>query len=111
MKSPAYRQDGMLIITFDEADLRSDPADYERCCDEKHGPNTIAPGRKGSGGGRIGAVIVSPYVRPGTLDRAPYNHYSLLKSLEVLFNIRQFLGYASQPGLKPFGPDVYDAGR
>lgn len=107
LASPAYQQAGMLIITFDEADLGEKQDDYSSCCNEKPGPNTVSPGRMGPGGGRIGTVVVSPFVNPG-IDDVAYNHYSLLKSLETLFHLK-YLGYAAQEGLPEFGPDVYDA--
>jgi hypothetical protein len=112
LQSPAYQHDGMLIITFDEADIEikagelvPEKTDASACCNEPTGPNTVAPGRTGPGGGRIGALIVSPYVKAGHDDQ-PYNHYSLLRSLEDLFGL-DHLGYAAQPGLKAFSDDVY----
>jgi hypothetical protein len=114
LASPAY-QDGMLIITFDEAEValkdhqpQRQGTDATSCCDEPTGPNTESPGRIGPGGGRIGALIISRYVKPGSANDTPYNHYSLLRSLEDLFGL-DHLGYAAQPGLKPFGEDVYNA--
>jgi len=112
MNSPAYRQDGMLLITFDEADVEirdrkvvPNGTDAGSCCDEPTGPNTVAPGRTGPGGGRTGTLILSPFVKPGRDDQ-PYNHYALLRSLEDLFGLN-YLGFAAQPGLKSFGDDVY----
>jgi hypothetical protein len=112
MDSPAYKQDGMLIITFDEADIEikdgkvvPEETDSTSCCNERAGPNTVAPGRTGPGGGRIGALIISPYVKPGS-DNQPYNHYALLRSLEDIFGL-EHLGFAAQPALKAFGDDVY----
>jgi len=100
--APAYQQDGMLIITFDE----SDGGDNSACCNEPTGPNTTAPGMHGPGGGRVGAVILSPFVAPGTVSNTPYNHYSLLGSLEDIFGLSR-LGYAGQGGLVTFGADIY----
>jgi hypothetical protein len=108
LASPAYRQDGMLIITFDEAEVgiisgktgkRIDPktTQAEGCCNEPSGPNVDLPGQVGPGGGRIGAVIVSRYVKPGSRNDTPYNHYSLLRGLEDLFGL-DHLGYARLPG-------------
>ena len=57
--------------------------------------------------GKIGAVIISPFVKPGSSDSQPYNHYSLLRSLETLFGIKQHLGYADKPDPGEFGTDVY----
>ena len=110
LESPAYQQDGMLIITFDEAET----SDGASCCNEPPGPNVKQPGLRGtgdrSGGGRIGAVILSRYVKPGSRNDTPYNHYSMLRSLEDLFGL-DHLGYAAQPDLKAFGDDVYNATR
>ena len=102
MHSPAYRQGGMIIITFDE----SASVDASACCNEPSGPNTQFPGAHGPGGGRIGAVVLSPFIRPGTVSSVPYNHYSMLRSIEDLFGLKH-IGYAGQAGLVPFGSDVY----
>jgi len=67
-----------------------------------------------TGGGDSGAVLISPYITPGTVSNTDYNHYSLLRSLEDIFGITSggvgntgYLGFASQPGLAPFGKDVF----
>ena len=100
--SPAFRANGLLIITFDEAiDL-----DATACCNEPTGPNTTKPGFNGPGGGRIGAVLLSPFIAPGTVSDVPYNHYSMLRSVEDIFGLPH-LGYAGMKGLRPFGSDVY----
>jgi hypothetical protein len=100
--SPAFRANGLLIITFDEAiDL-----DATACCHEPTGPNTAKPGFNGPGGGRIGAVLLSPFIAPGTVSDVPYNHYSMLRSVEDIFELPH-LGYAGMHGLRPFGKDVY----
>jgi phospholipase C len=101
--SPAFR-DGLLIVTFDEAQ----GSDATSCCNEQPGPNTKAPGIQGPGGGRIGAVLISPFIEPGTVSNEPYNHYSMLQSVEDIFGL-DHLGYAGQKGLRPFGADVYTA--
>jgi hypothetical protein len=104
--SPAFRKDGLLIITFDESDGVA-PDAFDSCCNEKPLPtDPDRPGFQGAGGGRIGAVLLSPYIRPGTVSAEPYNHYSLLRSIEDIFDLGH-LGYAAEPGLRPFGPDVF----
>ena len=115
LASPAYKQDGMLIVTFDEAEVvvknheaQTQGTDAISCCAEPTGPNTQLPGLTGPGGGRIGAVILSRYIKPGSTNDTRYNHYSLLRSLEDLFGL-DHLGYAAQSGLKAFGDDVYNA--
>lgn len=130
LASPAYQRDGLLIVTFDESELDDVTlpgstatklkGDAAHCCNEQPGPNIPAyqegvegtwermngPGIIGPGGGRIGAVLLSPYIQPGTVSTKAYNHYSLLRSLEDLFGLGH-LGYAGQEGLAPFGADVY----
>jgi phosphatidylinositol-3-phosphatase len=100
--SPAFRADGLLIITFDEALS----IDARACCGEPPGPNVLAPGVNGPGGGRIGAVLLSPFISPGTSSSVPYNHYSLLLTIEDVFDLAH-LGYAAQKGLASFGRDVF----
>jgi hypothetical protein len=106
LASPAYQQDGLLIVTFDEA------IENTACCNEQPGPADPNPGgidgSPGPGGGDTGAVLISPFIKPGTVNVNGYNHYSLLRSLEDLFAIPQHLGYAGQAGLAPFGSDVFN---
>jgi phosphatidylinositol-3-phosphatase len=105
-RSPAFRRDGLLVITFDESD-GSPPDGFDACCGEKPLPGaTEAPGFRGPGGGRIGAVALSPFIRPGTVSTVPYNHYSLLRTIEDIFDLGH-LGYAGQPALRVFGADVF----
>jgi hypothetical protein len=125
LASPAYRHDGLLIVTFDEADSKG--GDASACCHEGRAHN-IGPGAKlvfqnpppappeeiqdkgpgvsGPGGGRVGAVVVSPFIRPRTVSKTRYNHYALLRSIEDLFGLNH-LGYAATKGLKSFGKDVF----
>ncbi len=123
--SPAYRQDGLLIITFDESEtfigVPFGPEDDLSCCNEIPGPNSPDPGIIGPGGGRTGAVALSPFIEPGSVSMTPYNHYSLLRSLEDAYGITTgwddgfgHLGFAgtyapTYPGPGSFGPDFYTA--
>jgi hypothetical protein len=70
------------------------------------------------GGGQVGAVLFNKgLIVPGTVNTTgSYNHYSALRSYEDLLGITTgyddgygHLGYASVPGLQPFGPDVFNA--
>jgi phosphatidylinositol-3-phosphatase len=136
LNSPAYQQGGLLIITFDEGDFSPpettvDPvtrrttvtisAPGEHCCGQRIGPNITRPvvqrfiesptltylvKIRGYGGDRIGAVLLSPFIHPGTLSDRPYNHYSLLRSIEDMFRLSH-LGYAAQSDLATFGKDVF----
>ena len=111
MASPAYRQGGLIFITFDESGNDENAA---ACCGERDSlgftdpshPNVNEPGLYGPGGGRVGAVALSPFIRPGTTSGVDYNHYSLLKTVEEIFGL-PLLGDARQPQVRAFGPDVF----
>jgi hypothetical protein len=104
LASPAFKKDGLLVITADESDGAS--ADSSACCGEGASTNSASPGITGPGGGRVGALVISPFARVGTSSATPYNHYSLLASVEDVFGLSH-LGYARTPGLVRFGADVY----
>jgi hypothetical protein len=122
MASPAYKQDGLIVINFDEGGLSVVPnpnggflinAPGLFCCNEQPGPN-LAPFPQSSaigpytltfqsyGGDRTGAILIAPFINPGTVSYTPFNHFSLLKSLEDVFDTEEHLGYAGQPGLLGF---------
>ena len=103
MGSPAFRDDGLLVITFDEALS----LDRSSCCGEVPGPNARVASDGIFGGGRTGAVLLSPFIAPGTVSNVPYNHYSLLKSVEDIFGVGH-LGYAQQRTVTSFGGDVFN---
>lgn len=103
--SPAYQAGGLLVITFDEAELAGDQGDSSACCDEPTGPNVDQPGINGPGGGRTGAVLLSPRIDAGSTDETPYNHYGLLCGIEDLFGL-DHLGYAAQAGLDCVAADL-----
>lgn len=94
LASPAFQQDGMLVITFDEADGGAT------------GPSSGVTG--GTAGGKVGALVISPFTAPGTTSDRPYNHYSLLASMEDFFALPRLAG-AGEPGVNAFGSDVYQA--
>jgi hypothetical protein len=97
LASPAYQADGLLIITFDEAST----SDASACCGERSGPNTPHAGITGPGGGRIGAVLLSPFITPASISDTPYNHYGLLRTIEDAFGLSH-LGYANGSGVSSF---------
>ena len=135
LASPAYRHDGLLIITFDEGDADAHQLPDgrylvefkgEKCCNQQPGPN-LAPFPQAErhekytttfrdfGGDRTGALLLSPFLKPGTVATTPFNHYSLLRTLEDIFGTNGYLGYAGQAGLVGFfersGSDVALASR
>ncbi len=104
--APAFRQDGLLVITFDETDMTG-PEGSSACCGERplSSATRFPPGLNGPGGGRVGAVLISPLIKPGSVSQQPYNHYSLLRSVEDFFGLPH-LGYAAGAEVHSFGPDV-----
>jgi phosphatidylinositol-3-phosphatase len=110
--SPAFADNGLLLVTFDEAEGGSSPlsGDASACCDEQPGFNTVNAGglTLGPGGGKVGAVALSPCITPGTTVQADYNHYSLLRWVEDNFGLPR-LGFArQQTGVKGFDASLLD---
>jgi hypothetical protein len=101
--SPAFRQNGLLEITFDESE--GPQSDSSSCCGEIAGPGSPLPGITGPGGGRVGAVLLSPYIAPGTVSAVPYNHYASLASWESLLGLPRLADAATVTAT--FGPDVF----
>ena len=103
--TPAFKQDGLLAIVFDEG------LTPLSCCGEPMtDPDGSSPGGEaglpGGGGGQTGAVLISPFIKPGTISTSSYNHYSLLASIEDTFGLGR-LGEANLPSTTTFGADVY----
>ena len=59
--SPAFQKNGLLEIAFDESD--GPQSDSSSCCGEPPGPGSPLPGITGPGGGRVGAVLLSPFIK------------------------------------------------
>jgi hypothetical protein len=125
LASPAYKRDGLLIITFDESNYTESVSVNQStgqetvdiifpgaiCCNQKPGPNLagVRPGTitlvntpslvenivdNGYGGDQIGALLLSKYVKQGRQSSLPYNHYSMLRTIEDLFGLAH-LGYSA----------------
>lgn len=127
LASPAYKKDGLLVITFDESNYGTETVTVnpttkqetvdinytgDTCCNQQPGPNLsgVRPSSNklvdtpalvenlifnGFGGDQVGALLLSPFIKPGTTSDTGYNHYSLLRSLEDIYGIREHLGYAA----------------
>ena len=52
-------------------------------------------------------MLLSRFIKPGSINDTAYNHYSMLRSVEDIFAL-EHLGFAGQAGLQPFGSDVYN---
>jgi hypothetical protein len=85
VQSKAYADGGLVVITFDQA--------------------PPAPGAQ-PGPGKVGALLLSKFVKAGgTVDTA-YDPYALLRSIEDLFGLDP-IGHAADAGVKGFGRNVY----
>jgi hypothetical protein len=88
LASPAYKADGALVVAFSAVN----PA----------GPGGSPPAGDGL---RTGALIVSPFARPGATDSTAYDTYSLLRSSEDLLGLEP-LGLAAGSKVKSFAPGL-----
>lgn len=68
LASSAWSDGGALFITFDEGESNAG------CC-------TFAAG------GAIDTLVVSPLARPGFTSDVPYDHYSLLRTIETAWDL------------------------
>jgi hypothetical protein len=104
LNSPGYKDNGLLVVSFDEAQN----SDASACCGEVSSNTPNAGGTtSGPGGGKVGAVLISPFIQPASGDHTPYNHYSFLRTMEDLFKVPH-LGYAAMSGLVPFGDQIFN---
>ena len=118
--SDAFQVGGMIAITFAQAPQSGPAADSSSCCGTPEYPNLtkdpnappVVPDVHGvkpsGGGGRVGMLLISPYILPGSVDKTDYfNHYSFLRSVGELFGLSA-LGYAAEPAVVPFEETVYN---
>jgi phospholipase C len=82
--SPAFRRDGVLVVTYDE--------------DERMG-GLAAKNGLGSGGHTVCAVV-SPLVQPGDYAATTYS-YSVLRTIQDGFGLGPYLGAAAQVATLP----------
>ena len=109
LQSKAYKAGGLLVITTDEAPSSGEFADSSSCCGQPAAYPNLAPVTgHGHGGGAVGALLLSPLVRPGTTSPEPYDHFSLLRTIEDTFKLKH-LGYAGLSAVKPLAPALFTA--
>ncbi len=117
-ESLAYKDGGMLVITSAEARQGGEKPDASGCCNNPTYPNLPAPPseapatgpvRETGGGGRVGLLLLSPFVEPGTTSETYFNHYSLLVTIEEMFGLER-LGYGAEPALTGFDESIFNAG-
>lgn len=92
LASPAYGRNSLVVIVSDQAPATGDGADDSRCCARAREPFPNAPDAKG--GGRVGALLLSPRVRGGATARMALDDFDLLRSFEDSF-LLPYLGYAT----------------
>jgi phosphatidylinositol-3-phosphatase len=113
LASKAYKESGLLVITTDEAPSSGEFADSSSCCGLPRFPNLPAPtgvaaSLPAEGGGQVGALLISPFVKPHTTSQEPYSHFSLLRTIEDLFELKH-LGYAGGAHVSSFEPSLFAA--
>jgi hypothetical protein len=108
LRSSSYRTGGLLVITVDEAPSSGEFADSSSCCGQPQYPNLDAPatGLSPRGGGTVGALLLSPFIKGATTSQQPLNHFSLLRTIEDLFKVRH-LGYAARAGVTAFEASMF----
>jgi phosphatidylinositol-3-phosphatase len=115
LASSAYKQNGLLVITSDQAPSSGELADSSSCCGQPTFPNLPAPSSSAaalgaSGGGQVGALLLSPFLKHrGSLVQDTTNHFSLLATIEQLFGLPK-LGYAGLSEVKPFSASLFSGG-
>ncbi len=108
LASKSYKENGLLVITVDEAPSSGEFADSSSCCGQPKFANVPASATALTprGGGSVGALLLSPFIKHAVTDQEAYNHFSLLRTIEDLFGLKH-LGYADLAGVKSFEPSVF----
>ena len=96
--SPLWQKksNSAIVITFDE----DDGSGREGCC----GVTPLAGSN--FGGGHIATIVITNHHHRHIVDGTPYNHYSLLRTIEDAFGIHSYLGIANESakGVKAMYP-------
>lgn len=88
LKSAAYKEDGLLIVTFNQIS----PADPSAPATPSS-PNPL----------KVGALLLSRYASPGGTDAVAYDPYSMLRSVEDIFQL-DYLAGADGTKVRSFAP-------
>jgi hypothetical protein len=98
MHSRAWTSRSVIFLTWDENDFAPTPntEDYindDGCCDSPTLPAGSQLSTGGTwpggvlGGGEIPMIIIGAKVKHGFVSNLPYNHYSMLKTIEDSWNL------------------------
>jgi hypothetical protein len=106
--SKAYKENGLLVLTVDQAPSGGEYGDSSSCCGQPAFPNLPAPagGIGPPGGGQVGALLLSPFIKGGATVQDTYNHFSLLRTVEDLYGLGH-LGYAGGKEVSSFAPSLF----
>jgi len=93
-KSPG---NNAIIITWDEDNNPAVKTGTQGCCGYDPASNA------NFGGGHIPTIVITNHQSSGVQDNTPYNHYSMLRTVEDAFGIYNYLNYAADTadGVKP----------
>jgi phospholipase C len=69
LASPAWKDNGVLFITFDE------------------GTSDVGPACRGTAGGRVDTLVISPLVQRGFTSQTSYDHFALLHTIEAAWGL------------------------
>ncbi|HUB99090.1 MAG TPA: hypothetical protein VMS11_04635 [Solirubrobacterales bacterium] len=119
LKSPAYLDGGLLVITSSQARqvsaLPGFLADTSSCCFYPTYPNLPpeapveappGPTKPTGGGGKVGMLLFSPTIEAGVVNEtAYYNHFSLLKTISERLGL-EAPGYGAEPAVLGFEESV-----
>jgi hypothetical protein len=116
-ESLAYKDGGIVAVTYAQAPQEGENADASSCCISPDYPNLPTPAaeppatgpvKPSGGGGRVGLLLISPFVEPGTTSETYFNHFSLLAAIEELFSLEK-IGYAAEPAITGFDESIFNA--
>jgi len=115
----SYKDGGLIVITSAQAPQEGEGADSSACCITPVYPNlppqseaeepAAGPVKPTGGGGRVGALLLSPFIEAGTTSETYFNHFSLLATIEELFGLEK-IGYAAEPAITGFDESIFNAG-
>ncbi|MFM9126382.1 MAG: alkaline phosphatase family protein, partial [Solirubrobacterales bacterium] len=91
--SAAYKAGGAIVITASQSAAGGENPDNSACCEDRpwYGKNIST-----SGGGRVGALVLSPLVKGGTVIDGRFDHYDLLRTIADGLGVRR-PGLAAHP--------------
>lgn len=88
-----YEGNNAIVITFDEDDFSDQGQPGTGCCGAD------------PGGGHVATIVITNHGRGHVADSTPYNHYSLLLSIEDAFGLPCLQAACdTQDGVKPMTP-------